>query len=56
MHIPLLCKEKGVPCVEVPSKDNLGAAAGIGIATAGVAIVKEGDAKKLIGEITKNLG
>jgi len=55
MHIPILSKEKEITCVEVPSKDTLGAAAGIGIGTAGVAIVQEGDAKKLIGEISKSI-
>src|SRR3989344_7772390 len=50
MHIPLLAKEKGVPCIEVPSKEELGAAAGLGVGTAAVAIVQEGDSKKVISE------
>ena len=29
MHIPILAEEKGVPCIQVPSKEELGAAAGI---------------------------
>ncbi|MCX6707363.1 MAG: ribosomal L7Ae/L30e/S12e/Gadd45 family protein [Candidatus Woesearchaeota archaeon] len=53
MHIPLLAKEKGVPFVEVPSKEELGAAAGLGVGTAAVVIVQEGDAKKIIAEISK---
>jgi large subunit ribosomal protein L7Ae len=53
MHIPLLAKEKGIPCVEVPSKEELGAAAGLGVGTAAVVIVQEGDAKKVIAEISK---
>ncbi len=51
MHLPILAKEKGVPCVEVPSKEELGAAAGIQVGTAAIAIVTEGDAKSLIKEI-----
>lgn len=51
MHIPLLCKEKGIACFEVQSKEELGAAAGVGIATAAVAIVKEGDAKDAVKEL-----
>src|SRR3989344_7986282 len=47
MHLPLLCKEKGIPCVEVNSKEELGTAAGLSVPTAAVAIVKEGDAKDL---------
>jgi len=54
MHLPLLCKEKNVPCVEVSKKDDLGAAAGLPVATAAVAIVKEGDAKSTIEEIVKS--
>ena len=53
MHIPLLAKEKGVPFVEVPSKEELGAAAGLSVGTAAVVIVQEGDAKKIIAEIAK---
>ncbi len=55
MHLPVLCKEKGIPCVEVPTKEELGVSAGIGVPTASVAIVKEGDAKNLIKEIKANL-
>jgi len=52
MHIPLLAEEKGVICVEVPSKEELGAAAGIQKATSAVAIVQEGEAKNVLKEIT----
>jgi large subunit ribosomal protein L7Ae len=51
MHLPLLAKEKGVPCIEVPSKENLGASAGLSVGTAAVAIIQEGNAKKLIEEL-----
>lgn len=53
MHIPILAKEKGVVCIEVPSKDELGAAAGLGVGTAAVAVVQEGEAKKVIGELSR---
>lgn len=51
MHIPLLAKEKGIPCVEVDSKEELGTAAGIGVPTAAIAIIAEGDAKNIIKEL-----
>jgi len=51
MHLPMLCKEKNIPCATVPSKEELGAAAGLGIATGAVAIVEEGESKKLVQEI-----
>ncbi|MBW2993614.1 ribosomal L7Ae/L30e/S12e/Gadd45 family protein [Candidatus Woesearchaeota archaeon] len=52
MHIPVLCKEKEVPCFEVASKEELGASAGISVPTVSVAVVKEGDSKKLIKELS----
>ena len=53
MHIPLIAKEKGIPCVIVNTKEELGQAAGLGVPTAAIAIVEEGDAKKLIAELKK---
>ncbi len=55
MHIPMLAEEKEVLCVEVPSKEELGASAGIDVPTASVAIVQEGESKKLIKELTEKL-
>ena len=55
MHLPLLAKEKGVLYVEVPSREELGAAAGIGVSTSAVAIIVEGDAAKIIKEIAAAL-
>ena len=55
MHIPLLCKEKNTPCVEVPAKEELGAAAGLEVGTSAVAIVDEGDAKQLLKSVTEEL-
>ena len=51
MHLPILAKEKNVPCIQVDSKEELGAAAGVGLGTASVAIVNEGEAKKLIAQL-----
>ena len=53
MHIPLLAEEKGVPCMQVPSKEELGAAAGIDVPTGSVVIVQEGEAKQVIKELTE---
>lgn len=50
MHIPMLCKEKKIPCVEVPSREELGAAAGLPLPTVAVAITDGGDAKDLLKE------
>ena len=53
MHIPLLCEEKGISCVEVPSKEELGVAAGIGVPKVSVAVTEEGEAAKLVKEVNK---
>jgi large subunit ribosomal protein L7Ae len=55
MHIPLLCNERDIPCVTVDSKEELGSAAGLGVGTASVAIVEEGEAKSLIKELREKL-
>ena len=44
-HIPILCKEKKIPLLEVDEKSRLGQAVGIQAGTASVAVIEEGDAK-----------
>ena len=53
MHLKPLCREKGIPYAEVPSREELGAAAGLQVSTSAVAIVKEGESKDLIKELSK---
>tara|TARA_Y100000310_G_scaffold343489_1_gene451376 strand:+ start:1215 stop:1535 length:321 start_codon:yes stop_codon:yes gene_type:complete len=53
MHLPLLCKEKNVTCIEISKKEDLGAAAGLPVSTAAVAVVKEGEAKGAIEALGK---
>ncbi len=53
MHIPLLCEEKKIQCIKVDKKEELGAAAGLPVGTTAVAIIEEGDAKKIVKEISK---
>ncbi|HLC95925.1 MAG TPA: 50S ribosomal protein L7Ae [Candidatus Nanoarchaeia archaeon] len=55
MHLPLISQEKGVPCIAVSSKEELGAAAGISVGTSSVAIVQEGEAKEIIKKIIAQL-
>ena len=43
-HLAVLSKEKGIPCVEVDSKQKLGIAAGIGVGASAVALIDAGDA------------
>ena len=51
MHLPLLSEEKKVLCIEVSSKEELGTAAGLELGTAAVAIIQEGNSKKIVKEL-----
>lgn len=52
MHLPLLSKEKGVKYVEVEKKEELGAAAGLPLGTAAIAVTDPGEATEML----KHLG
>jgi len=54
-HLPLLCEEKKIPYVYVPSKKRLGEAAGIEVAAASACIIDPGDAKDIVEEIIKSV-
>ena len=45
-HLPVLCKEKGIRCVQVDSKQKLGLSAGLSVSTSSIAIIEAGDAEK----------
>lgn len=55
MHLPALSKEKGIPCVQVGTKEELGASSGLAVGTACVSIVKEGDAKRAVARIVEQV-
>ena len=54
-HMPLLCEEKNIPYIYVSSKQELGAAAGLKVSTAAVAIVSPGDGKTDLDNLLKKL-
>ena len=55
MHLPILCKEKSVTFAFVPTKQELGAACGLSISTATVAIDNVGKAGKQVDEVISAL-
>jgi large subunit ribosomal protein L7Ae len=55
MHLPTLCDEKKIYYVYVPSKLELGRAAGIDVSSAAIAITEPGEAKELLKEITEKI-
>ncbi|MBS3095004.1 ribosomal L7Ae/L30e/S12e/Gadd45 family protein [Candidatus Pacearchaeota archaeon] len=52
-HLPLLCKEKGIHCKEVESKQKLGVSIGLPVATSSVAVINEGEAKSELASVFK---
>jgi large subunit ribosomal protein L7Ae len=54
-HMPILCEEKNIPYTYVPSKEELGNAAGLGIPTSAIAIINPGREKDLVENIIKKL-
>ncbi len=54
-HLPLLCEERGIPYVFVPSKTQLGSALGLDVAAASAAIVDAGEAEGLVEQILKEV-
>ena len=54
-HLPLMCEEKNIPYIYVPSKAKLGTALGIDVASASAAVVDPGEAKGMIEDLSKKL-
>lgn len=54
-HMPMLCEEKNIPYTYVPSKEQLGIAAGMGVSTTAVAVLNPGKEKSGIENIVKKL-
>ncbi len=45
-HLPILCKEKNILCIEADSKKKLGISAGINVGCSSIAVIDLGDAGK----------
>ena len=54
-HLPMLCEEKKIPFVWVPTKADLGAAAGLPVGTSAVAVVHPGEAAKKMDLVIKQI-
>jgi large subunit ribosomal protein L7Ae len=51
-HIPILCEERKIPYLFVPSKLDLGRAAGIDVGCAAVTVLEAGEGSKSLKEVT----
>lgn len=50
-HLPLICEERKIPYVFVPTKEKLGTSSGIDVPAAAACITEAGDASALVKEI-----
>lgn len=55
MHLPVMCKAKDIPYAFVPSKEELGLAAGLNVASSSIAIIDPGTAEKDIKEVVEEI-
>jgi len=51
MHLPALCEEREVPYTYVPEKEELGAASGVNVQAASVAVTSKGQASDDVEDI-----
>ncbi|MEM1509059.1 MAG: 50S ribosomal protein L7Ae [Thermofilaceae archaeon] len=54
-HLPLLCEEKGVPYIYVPSKARLGKSCGLQVSAASACIIDPGEAVSLMNDVIKQI-
>ncbi len=55
VHIPTLCEERSIPYAYVPTRKELGAAVGIEVSTAAIAIENAGNAVEKLQDLVKKL-
>ncbi|AXV38792.1 MAG: 50S ribosomal protein L7Ae [Methanobacteriaceae archaeon] len=54
-HIPVLAEEKEIPYVYLPTKDEVGGAAGLNVGTASACIVEAGEAEDLVKDVVEKV-
>lgn len=52
-HLPILCDERKIPYLFVPSKLDLGKSSGIDVGSAAISIIEPGDAVATLAELVK---
>src|SRR6266851_699204 len=52
-HLPILCEERKIPYLYVPSKLELGKSAGLDVGSAAISVVEPGDAAQSLKEVLK---
>jgi len=54
-HLPIICEERNVPFVFVPTRASMGPALGIDVGAASACIVESGDAQPLIDQVVSEI-
>ena len=54
-HLPILAEEKEIPYVYLPTKEELGEAAGLKVGTASACIIDAGEGQELVNEIVEKV-
>lgn len=52
-HLPILCDERRIPYLYVPSKLELGKSAGLDVGSAAISVVEPGDGTQSLRELSK---
>src|SRR5216117_1958237 len=52
-HLPILCEERKIPYLYVPSKLELGKSAGLDVGSASISVVEPGDVAQSLKEVLK---
>ncbi len=52
-HLPIICEERNVPFVFVPTRGNMGPALGIDVGSASACIVEAGESQALIDQVVQ---
>jgi large subunit ribosomal protein L7Ae len=52
-HLPILCDERKIPYLYVPSKLELGKSAGLDVGSAAISVVEPGDGAQSLKELTR---
>ena len=55
IHLPIIAKEKGIPILNIPTREELGKTSGLNVGTSAIAIIDAGEQKTEIQELAKKI-
>lgn len=54
-HLPILCEERSIPYIFVPSKEQLGASLGMDVGSAAATILDPGEAQTIVEQVLNSI-